>query len=115
MKTIELNTILFAKNVGIDNRFNKRFKEINKASDMESSIELLVPDILNPLVLERYILNCIKNNKPVNQFQLEALAELLTKADRCGHNINELLTVATASNWSRVVFDNHLKPLDKSS
>ena len=111
MKTISIDSSLFARPIEND----PRFKYNKKQETLPKTIELHVPDRLEQRILERYILNCVENNRPVHYSQLDALSDLLEKADAFGHNINELLTVATASNWSRVVFDNHLKPLDKSS
>lgn len=112
MKTIVLSQGLFGDVINDDDtRFNSKRKKESSNNHLEAS----VPDSLDQKCLERYLFHYKFTNRSFSPFQLDALLELLGKADSFGHNINELLTVATASNWSRVVFDNHLKPLDKSS
>ncbi len=114
MKTLVLSQGLFGDVFNADDhRFNS--KRRNKESTGGSHLEASVPDALEQKCLERYLFHCKFTNRSFSPFQLDALLELLGKADGYGHDINELLTVATASNWSRVVYDNHLKPNEKTS
>lgn len=114
MKTIVLSKGLLGDVVNNDDpRFNS--KRSNKESMGNNHLEASVPDALEQKYLERYLFHCKFTHRSFSPFQLDALLELLGKADGFGHDINELLTVATASGWSRVVYDNHLKPKEKTS
>lgn len=113
MKTIVLSKGLLGDVVNDDPRFNS--KHSNKESIGNLNLEASVPDALEQKYLERYLFHFKFTNRTFSPFQLDALLELLGKADGFGHDINELLTIATASNWSRVVFDNHLKHKEKTS
>ncbi len=114
MKTICIGKELFGDVVNdADPRFNS--KRSNKDLIGNAKLEAIVPDSLDQKYLERYLFHCKFTHRSFSTFQLDALLELLMKADGFGYDINELLTIATASNWSRVVYDNHLKPKEKSS
>jgi len=68
------------------------------------------PDTLIKERLVKYMDHRLATGYPVSIPQLEALLELLTTADRFGHDINMMLLKATANGWRQVVYDNHLQP-----
>lgn len=83
--------------------------------ERHSRIQFEVPDNLEGHILNRYVEHWYMAGSNVTTAQLDAIIELLIIADENGYDVNELLTIATASGERRVVYDNHLKPNDKTS
>ncbi len=108
MKYVKVPAMILGMNPGYD------FDDPRYA-EHHSFIQFEVTDSIDTRVLIRYAEHWYTAGNNVTTSQLEAIIELLIIADENGHDVNELLTIATASREQRVVYDNHLKPKEKTS
>ena len=108
MKFVKVPAMILGMNSGYD------FDDPRYA-EHHTFIQFEVPDSIEERVLIRYVEHWYMAGSNVTTAQLEAIIELLIIADEQGHDVNELLTIATANCERRVVYDNHLKPNEKNS
>ena len=108
MKSVRVS----AKILGMDSSYD--FDDPRYA-EHHDFIQYEVPDSIDSIVLVRYVEHWYMFGSNVTTAQLESIIELLIIADENGYDVNELLTIATANCERRVVYDNHLKPREKSS
>jgi hypothetical protein len=101
MKQIEISS----KSLGFDQRYGRKKNEL-----IADTMLFDVPDNLKGDLLKDYLRCHAINGSPLNSVSCRALIALLTMADQYGHNINQMLLVATASGYRRVVYDHHLEP-----
>lgn len=77
--------------------------------DSSSAIEVSVPDSLDMRNLNLYLWGGDKERKKLSCYQFETLIELLIRADANGHDINDLLKIASCAGNKQVVYEHHLK------